>query len=636
MQRMRKRNLLPALLLGFGLLGLMALPAPAETADAKKIAKLIEDLGSETFTDRQKATIALDTIGEPALEALRKAAKSSDAEVRKRAGELVSKIETRVQSGQVLKAKMVHLVCKNTPIADAVADLRKQSGYLVVLHDPDGKLKDKKITLDTGKVTFWNALEQFCAKAGLTDGDPNANRFGPVNGPFNPLPQPPVGVPIPGGKVLPVPGGAKHLPAREIKKEDVKKEDAKKVKEQPAANPVAVARPGVVVGAPAVVVPGIAVKPALPPVGGPPVLPPNFRPWVPVQAGQITLVAGTPPSKAVDTSSSVRIRATDKKTYRITDKEITLFLEVTPEPKVRMQNVMSVTLDKATDDNDQKLTLLETPVANNPFVGGVRIMILPAGGIARPAIGGPWMAPSSNGLSHVTPLRFKKEAKETKSLKELSGTVSAQVLGEAESMLSVDQVMKAAGKSFKGKQAGEIKILTTTKQADGTIQITFEFELPAGVVPETQINVPQPAVNPPPVPAPPRRRGPAGAAGAAKPLQAQAQVGVAVQAVVAKPLPAIQPAPPPGVAIAVPIGRPIFPGFAYNGLSLQDDKGNVLPASIFPNWKKGGFRVGGKMEYIATYKPQPKGAAEPTRLVFTARKQIAVSIPFTLKNVELK
>src|SRR4051812_17112621 len=91
---MRVRQVLPALLLGAGLLALVALPVTADTekpatskANAEKIAKLIEQLGSESFKERKAASEALDKIGGPALEALRKAAKSKDVETSKRARE---------------------------------------------------------------------------------------------------------------------------------------------------------------------------------------------------------------------------------------------------------------------------------------------------------------------------------------------------------------------------------------------------------------------------------------------------------------------------------------------------------------------------------------------------------------------
>ena len=86
------------------------------------------------------------------------------------------------------------------------------------------------------------------------------------------------------------------------------------------------------------------------------------------------------------------------------------------------------------------------------------------------------------------------------------------------------------------------------------------------------------------------------------------------------------------------MGGPGIQRFAYNGLTLQDSKGNVMAAAITPNWGKG-RRLGGvgqKMEYIATFKPADKAAAEPARLVFTARHSVAVDVPFTLENIELK
>jgi hypothetical protein len=604
---MRMQHLLPALLLGLGVLGLLGLPVQGdENSDASKIAKLIEELGSDTFAVRQKAAEALDAIGEPALEALRKAASSKDAETRKRATDLVSKIEKRAESSRVLKPTMIHLVYKDKPLTEAVEDFKKKSGYLIVLHDPDGKLKDKKITLDTGKVTFWKALELFCVKAGVKEGDPNADRF---NRPINPpIPLPPVKpLPAPGGKALPAPGGAR-----------------------PAGGAALAQAPG----APAI----LPAQPALPPVGGPaggPGMPPGFRPWVQVQPGQITLLPGKADATPADTSSSVRVRAGDKKTFRIAEKEIVLTLAVTPEPKVRLQNLMGITIDKAIDDNNQKLKTIEGPA--NPLPGGLRGgRIGVGGGIAvRPGV---MIMPAFNGLGRTTWVRLEQGEKAAKSLKELSGTMSAQLLGEAEKMIAADKVMKAAGKSFKGKQGGEMKILTASKGADGTIEITFEFELPANVIPETRINLPAANVMPvppirplPPVPAkPPVPPAGAPAGGAPGAVPGAAGGGVA------------------GVGVAQPgiaIGRPVIMNFAYNGLTLQDAKGNILPATVRPNFKKagrggvviiGGPGGGGKMEYLATYRPAGKDAAEPASLVFTARRQITVNIPFKLENIELK
>jgi RNA polymerase sigma factor (sigma-70 family) len=141
--------------------------APA-AGEAARLARLVEQLGSDKFADRERASKELDQIGAPALDALRKAARDDDPERKRRAEDLIKKIEGRDLEARLLAPKRVRLVYKDTALADAVADFQKQSGYGLTLSDPQGKLKGRKVTLDTGEVTFWQALDQFCRKAGLT------------------------------------------------------------------------------------------------------------------------------------------------------------------------------------------------------------------------------------------------------------------------------------------------------------------------------------------------------------------------------------------------------------------------------------------------------------------------------------
>ena len=182
---MRARILLPLLTLGLGLAVLAATAAPVEQPDkpdADKIAKLVAQLGSDNFDEREKASADLETIGDPAYDALRQALKSTDEEVHKRAEILVGKIERRKESAEALKPKHVHLIYKDTPLTEALEDFNKQSGCSIVLGDPDGKLKDRKITLDTGDVTFWQALNQFCDKAGLQEYQSSSTAPTPIGG----------------------------------------------------------------------------------------------------------------------------------------------------------------------------------------------------------------------------------------------------------------------------------------------------------------------------------------------------------------------------------------------------------------------------------------------------------------------
>ena len=86
---MRIQSILPALVVGLTLTGLVGV-SPADTAktDDAKIDKLVEQLGSDTFAEREAATAALAKIGLPALSSLRKAITSKDNEIRKRAKDL--------------------------------------------------------------------------------------------------------------------------------------------------------------------------------------------------------------------------------------------------------------------------------------------------------------------------------------------------------------------------------------------------------------------------------------------------------------------------------------------------------------------------------------------------------------------
>src|SRR5262249_37757685 len=81
-----------ALCLSLLLLGSIAFAGfGAPTAEVEKVRKLIQQLGDDDVDKRQEATRQLEGLGQAALPLLRKASKeSTDAEVRKRAAELVA------------------------------------------------------------------------------------------------------------------------------------------------------------------------------------------------------------------------------------------------------------------------------------------------------------------------------------------------------------------------------------------------------------------------------------------------------------------------------------------------------------------------------------------------------------------
>src|SRR5437764_1889652 len=214
------RSLFTGLVLLTGLGIALSVPGnAAEKTDADTINKLIAKMSSNRFAEREKAQKALEEIGLPALDALRKVAQESkDMEGRRRAQELVSKLEKKALGAKILAPKRLRLTYKNTPLSEAIADFKKKSGYDIVLHDPDNKLKERTITLDTGDTTFWEAYDQFCAKAGLVEASPQDL--------LQPIPGGPGGggIGVPGNQLPPL----QIQPAKPIQKRPPEKAPAQK------------------------------------------------------------------------------------------------------------------------------------------------------------------------------------------------------------------------------------------------------------------------------------------------------------------------------------------------------------------------------------------------------------------------
>jgi hypothetical protein len=189
--------------LGFAAIVMVTRPAPA-FPPAAEIRQLIDKLGSGSFSEREEATAALESAGEPALAGLRAATNSDDAEVRRRATELVLKIEQRLETDRLLVPTKVKLSLKNAPLIEAVGELCKQSGYTVSLQDPKGVLHDRKITLNTGEVTFWEALEKLCVKGHLIEESMVPPTVTVASGGFPAPAVPGAPVPLPPGAI---PGG---------------------------------------------------------------------------------------------------------------------------------------------------------------------------------------------------------------------------------------------------------------------------------------------------------------------------------------------------------------------------------------------------------------------------------------------
>lgn len=76
---------------------------PGKEPKADRIASLIRQLGHEEFAKREAASLELDAIGAPALDALRKAATHDDPEIRRRAEQIVQAITGRIRAAAAKK-----------------------------------------------------------------------------------------------------------------------------------------------------------------------------------------------------------------------------------------------------------------------------------------------------------------------------------------------------------------------------------------------------------------------------------------------------------------------------------------------------------------------------------------------------
>ena len=132
--------------------------------------RLVASLASPDFRERETATQELDRAGESALEPLRQAAKTADAETRRRAVALVERIGRRQAGARILAPTLVTLNYDHVPLAQAVADLARRTDMSIAVHGP-AAVAGRTVTLFADKATAWQAVQPFCHQAGLHQWD---------------------------------------------------------------------------------------------------------------------------------------------------------------------------------------------------------------------------------------------------------------------------------------------------------------------------------------------------------------------------------------------------------------------------------------------------------------------------------
>lgn len=420
----------------------------------QRIEELIKQLGGSKFAEREQAAKELEAIGEAALPALREVARNVEAgkglalEVTRRAAEIQRRLEEKIATAQILAPRRVRLKVKDVSVLDAIKELENQSKYPIMVQGDSKQLASKKITLDTGDTTFWEAFDQLCQKAGLVDGNPYLPAIVPppppplrdrppiqIRPPIRIKPRPPLPV-LPVIPAKPIQKGPVLIEARAVAEAAVA--DAIEIKVQPAqAKPV----PG----------PAVQLQWARPN--------PGYYLQEPRPSNHIQVRPGKPKPVPTSYSGAVRIRAFAQKDAARKD-EVVILLDVFAEP--RLQNFTLTTsprVDKASDDQGQALSLnmghgLPAAVAQTHMI-------------------------YAQGNRQAT-LRFKLGEKKAKLLKELTGSLTAQALTPTETLVAAPDILKAGGKTFKGKAGESMHIIAAKKLDNGQFSIQVRMEnLPA-------------------------------------------------------------------------------------------------------------------------------------------------------------
>jgi hypothetical protein len=381
----------------------LAFSASAEPPSDAVIDRLIGQLGDARFSLREAATKSLLEVGEPALERLRKARASTEAEVKRRASLLVRQIEQRLETSRLLAPSRIRLNLKDTPLTAAVDELARKANIKIELKGDRTELAKKKVTLDTGEVPFWQAFDQLCRKANLVEeGPPVPDKTKPRSG-------------VTGSSIVIIGGGGVgRVAARDILKPPAEEET---------------------------------------------------KPLVLVEGKQSDLPASL--------SNSLRVRVLPASVYLPgkprADNELLVGLEAKVEPRLVWKGVIGLRVTKALDDQGQQLadlTTLPKPEAEPNRGGSIVINQVPINA-SRP----------DPGLTGPIPLRLRKGAKPAKSLRELSGALVGLVQSAPEPLVTIDDILKAAGKTMKGTQAGMVKVIEASSK-DGEVKLRLHVDTP--------------------------------------------------------------------------------------------------------------------------------------------------------------
>lgn len=139
----------------------VAIAADKPTPAMLPVERLIEQLGSRNYREREAASKALEARGESALEPMRKAiVTTKDPEARRRLQVLVGNLERAA----ILAPKRLTVKVQNQPISSVIDSIAKQTGYLIQFQ---GGNRNHPVSLDFQNRPFWEVMDRICLEGGL-------------------------------------------------------------------------------------------------------------------------------------------------------------------------------------------------------------------------------------------------------------------------------------------------------------------------------------------------------------------------------------------------------------------------------------------------------------------------------------
>jgi hypothetical protein len=316
----------------------------------------------------------------------------------------------------MIRAPRLQLKYDGKPLDEALADLSLKTGLPFILDPKSNKNSKQPITLDTGDVPYWEAVEKFLTVAGLVEVI-EAPKPGQQNQVYNQW----------NGNIQfnmvrngPVPAADKRIRLIETK---------------------------------------------------------------------------SPLPAAVDSIVRIKVLPTDAPGSAVTkgSNEISFVLNVTPAPSLTWQGCLGVDVRKAIDERGLSLaqshlrgtgaiaTGDEEAFANLVFAPqGAMVMkqvIVNGGGQIWLGDDGAMQGQNPGNPRHVTVTLLGKEAR-SKTLKELHGMVTAQVLTPPQALLTIENIHKTTSKDKVENGDHRIQIAEKSTDKAGFVRLRFRLETP--------------------------------------------------------------------------------------------------------------------------------------------------------------